>query len=214
MEGATRNEEWETDAEQQARPFDLQDTMESMMRITFCGLGGTIVGLSLEKRLEAAKLTTAEGVAAAARRKRGRFASSTARQSSHPLSVTWAVSCMVFCSVLEASRLASPSALLAKQVGSACGTPVPLLGDDRKTAGSSAAIAVADYSIGGAVAGVICSFGRRMYARNSAMTLRGPRRLAGLLPGLALGMAAGTIQSAINYGAERLKESSRKNGSE
>ena len=51
--------------------FDMEDIMESMVKISFCGLGGTVIGLSLEKRLESMKLTTAEGIAAAARRKRG-----------------------------------------------------------------------------------------------------------------------------------------------
>eukprot|EP00536_Pseudo-nitzschia_multiseries_P007233 jgi/Psemu1/304717/fgenesh1_kg.167_\ len=208
MEEATVNQDGDNEMEELPSSVDTQDVMESMMRITFCGLGGTIVGLSLEKRLEATKLTTAEGVAAAARRKRGQIASSN--QSSYPLSMTWAVSCMVFCSIMEVSRLISPSTRILTQIETMNGAPISFLkNDDNSSNKTKAALtSVADYSIGGAVAGVVCSFGRRMYARNSAMTLHSPRRLAGFLPGLALGIAAGAIQSAIEYGTEQLKESS------
>mmetsp|Transcript_7455 Transcript_7455/g.16027 ORF Transcript_7455/g.16027 Transcript_7455/m.16027 type:complete len:214 (-) Transcript_7455:466-1107(-) len=211
MEEITEFQDGGNQIEEQSQSIDTQDIMESMMRITFCGLGGTIVGLSLEKRLEATKLTTAEGVAAAARRKRGQIASS--HQSSYPLSVTWAVSCMVFCSIMEVSRLTSPSTRILKQVEAMSGTLFTFIehDDDPNSKKKSAVISVADYSIGGTIAGVVCSFGRRMYSRNSVMKLHGPRRLAGLLPGLALGIAAGTIQSAIDYGTERLKESSMNN---
>mmetsp|Transcript_9387 Transcript_9387/g.23398 ORF Transcript_9387/g.23398 Transcript_9387/m.23398 type:complete len:213 (-) Transcript_9387:214-852(-) len=184
--------------------FDMEDVMESMTRITFCGLGGTIVGLSLEKRLESMKITTAEGVAAAARRKRGKTVSS--HQPSFPLSATWAVSCMVFCSVIEVSRLTSPSTWIVKQLEAAQGTTWNIK-DGETSKSTAAAISVADYSIGGAIAGVVCSFGRQMYSRNAVVKMHNPRRFSGLLPGLAIGVAAGTIQSAIDYGTDLLRES-------
>lgn len=181
---------------------DMTDVMESMTRITFCGLGGTIVGLSLEKRLESMKITTAEGVVAAARRKRGKSVAS--HQPSFPLSATWAISCMVFCSIIEISRLTSPSTWIAKQLEATTGTN---LMDDKTNKSIQSAITVSDYSIGGAVAGVVSSFGRRMYSRNAVVKLHSPRRFYGLLPGLAIGIAAGTIQTAIEYGTDLLKES-------
>mmetsp|Transcript_973 Transcript_973/g.2087 ORF Transcript_973/g.2087 Transcript_973/m.2087 type:complete len:211 (-) Transcript_973:417-1049(-) len=206
MEDVAEQQDGGNEVEELPPSIDTRDVMESMMRITFCGLGGTIVGLSLEKRLEAMKLTTAEGVAAAARRKRGKIASSN--QSSYPLSMTWAVSCMVFCSIMEVSRLTSPTTRIWKQVETMNEAPITFFknDDDSDSKTRAALISVADYSIGGAVAGVVCSFGRRMYSRNSAMALHSPRRLAGFLPGLALGIAAGTIQSAIEYGTEQMKE--------
>lgn len=186
--------------------INMEDVMESMTRITFCGLGGTIVGLSLEKRLESMKITTAEGVAAAARRKRGKIASS--QQQAFPLSMTWAVSCMVFCSIIEVSRLTSPSTWIVKQLEATKGTPWHFSEGGSNNKSIAAAISVSDYSIGGAIAGVVCSFGRRMYSRNAVVKMHSPRRFSGLLPGLAIGVAAGTIQSAIEYGADILKESS------
>jgi len=185
--------------------FDMQDVMESMTRITFCGLGGTIIGLSLEKRLESMKITTAEGVAAAARRKRGKIASS--HQPSFPLSMTWAVSCMVFCSIIEVSRLTSPSTWIVKQLEAAQAIPWNSTEGGSKNKSVETAISISDYSIGGAVAGVVCSFGRRMYSQNAVLKLHSPRRLSGLLPGLAIGVAAGTIQSTIDYGTNLLNES-------
>lgn len=83
--------------------FDMEDIMESMVKISFCGLGGTVIGLSLEKRLESMKLTTAEGIAAAARRKRGGMR--TAHQSN--LVTTWALSCIAFSSIIEVRTFSS-----------------------------------------------------------------------------------------------------------
>lgn len=194
--------------------FDLEDVMESMTRITFCGLGGTIVGLSLEKRLESMKITTAEGVAAAARRKRGKMAHNS-HQPSFPLSFTWAVSCIVFCSIIEVSRLTSPSSWILKQLEATKGEPYSFSkgggasnpNSNRNSKSIATAISIADHSIGGAIAGVVFSFGRRMYTQNAAVKMRSTRRFSGLLPGLAIGVAAGTIQSAINYGTDLMKES-------
>ena len=192
---------------QQVSSMDMENVMESMTRITFCGLGGTIVGLSLEKRLESLKITTAEGIAAAARRKRGAIASS--RQQSLPLPVTWAVSCMVFCSIIEVSRLASPTTWIAKKLDSITkGTPSSFSESDSNDKSIAAAILVADHSIGGSIAGVVCSFGRRMYSRNSAVKMHRYPRFSGLLPGLAIGVVAGTVQCGIQFGTDALRKSS------
>mmetsp|Transcript_3687 Transcript_3687/g.9649 ORF Transcript_3687/g.9649 Transcript_3687/m.9649 type:complete len:208 (+) Transcript_3687:146-769(+) len=193
---------------QQISSIDMENVMESMTRITFCGLGGTIVGLSLEKRLESLKITTAEGIAVAARRKRGAIASS--RRQSLPLPATWAVSCMVFCSIIEASRLASPTTWIATKLDFVPkGTPSSAsegISNDKSTA---AAILVADHSIGGSIAGVVCSFGRRMYSRNSGVKMHSYPRFSGLLPGLAIGVVAGTVQFGIQYGTDVLNEYSK-----
>jgi hypothetical protein len=104
MEEAIGKEQTEYDNEKDAGEtessidiFDMEDIMESMVKISFCGLGGTVIGLSLEKRLESMKLTTAEGVTAAARRKRGGMR--TAHQSN--LVTAWALSCIAFSSIIE-----------------------------------------------------------------------------------------------------------------
>jgi len=181
-----------------ARP-GIEDIMESLVKITLGGVGGTVIGLSLEKRLEVMKLTTAEGIAAAARRKRGRV-------TTHQLNLVtaWALSCLVFCTIIETSRLTSPSTWILKQInGRSYSTAL-----DIKIM-KAPAITIADYSIGGALAGVTCSFGRNMYSsRNySLMKLGRPRKFSGFLSGLALGLTAGAFQAAIDYGTSMLKNS-------
>ena len=170
----------------QPSSIDMEDLMESMTRITFCGLGGTIVGLSLEKRMESMKIATAEGVAAAARRKRGKIASS--HQSAFPLSMTWAVSCMVFCSIIEVSRLSSPSTWIVNQANAITGKPLDISESNPNKKTIAAAVSVSDHSIGGSIAGVVCSFGRRMYSRNSVVRVHSPRRFSGLLPDSSLAL--------------------------
>lgn len=202
----TMEQEHQEDNENEAlSSIDMEDVMESMTRITFCGLGGTIIGLSLEKRLESLKITTAASVAAAARRKRGKILSS--HQATIPLSVTWAISCMVFCSIIEVSRLSSPSTWILKQLQSTNKTQLGFPEFNLSNRSRETAISVADHSFGGAVAGVVCSFGRRMYSQTSVAKIYSPRRFSGLVPGLAIGFVAGTIQSAIEYGTHSLKES-------
>jgi hypothetical protein len=180
---------------------NMEDKMESVTRISFCGLGGTIVGLSLEKRLESMKITSA--LAAAARRKRGSIASS--HRPAFPLSVTWGLSCMVFCSIIEVSRLTSPSTWIIKQIEATEGTHWNFSEPGSSKERTAAAISVSDHSIGGALAGAVFSFGRSMYSRNSVVKMHSQQRSSGLLPGLVLGLAAGTVQAAIEYGSKLLK---------
>jgi len=181
-----------------ARP-GIEDIMESLVKITLGGVGGTVIGLSLEKRLEAMKLTTAEGIAAAARRKRGRM-------TTHQLNLVtaWALSCLVFCSIIESSRLTSPSTWILKQIEATNGRSYGAALDNKIM--KACTITVADYSIGGALAGATCSFGRNMYSsRNySVMKLGRLRKFSGFLSGLALGVTAGTFQAAIDYGTSVL----------
>lgn len=87
------------------------------------------------------------------------------------------------------------------------GTTYGTIGGDFKTT-KSHFITVADYSIGGAIAGVTCSFGRRMYSKNFTVVKLGrSRTISGFLSGLALGVAAGSAQAAIDYGTSVLRTS-------
>jgi hypothetical protein len=84
-------------------------------------------------------------------------------------------------------------------------TSYSTIGGDFKTT-KSPVITVADHSIGGAIAGVTCSFGRRMYSKNLTVVKLGrSRMISGFLSGLALGVAAGTAQAAIDYGTTILQ---------
>lgn len=172
----------------------MENIMESLVKITLGGMGGAVIGLSLEKRLESMKLITAEGLAVAARRKRGKI---TTHQSN--LVVAWTLSCLAFCTIIETSRLTSPSTWISNQLLD--GTE-----NSTNTYNKRPAITIADYSFGGAVAGVTCSFGRRMYSRNSSFVKHRPRTFSGFVSGLTLGVAAGTLQCAIDYGTSVLIE--------
>jgi hypothetical protein len=61
-------------------------------------------------------------------------------------------------------------------------------------------VTVADYAVGGAFAGLAGSFGRQAQFRNAISKLQGSQRLFGVGPGIALGLAAGCIQAATDYG--------------
>ena len=188
--------------------MDLQDIMESMVRITLAGCGGSIVGLSLEKRLENMRVNTTAGLSAAARRRR----SPTAAVN---LPVTWGVSCMVFCSIIEVARLTSPSTMVLTQLGwyeAVAGKSALPGADTASNKRHPAPITVADYTIGGLFAGLAGSFGRQFQMQKSMARIHhAPGRFFGVGPGLALGLFAGCVQAATDYGmaiAEQAQEQS------
>lgn len=166
----------------------LEPFMESVVRVTLAGLGGSVVGISQEKRLESIRVVTGSAAAAAARRKR----SPSAAMSNLP--ATWAISCMAFCSIIEASRHVSPTTLVLS-----LWEPDSLKKD---SVVASSLRTIGDYAFGGTIAGIAGSFGRSTHLRQrlpNAM-FRGPRRFFGLVPGFALGFAAGLLQASIDYG--------------
>ena len=55
--------------QQQQQTAALSNIMESIVKITLAGLGGAIVGLSIEKRLSDMRVTTPQAMTAEARRK-------------------------------------------------------------------------------------------------------------------------------------------------
>lgn len=192
--------------------IDLQDIMESIARITLAGFGGSIVGLSLEHRLQSMRVTTAAGLSAAARRKRSPLAAVN-------LPITWGISCMVFCSIVEVSRLTSPSSILLRQMG----WQKTILDDYYQSSAPSTTalsqkqtppppITIVDYTIGGFFAGLAGSVGRHLsLQRSSAVTrIPSPGKYFGVGPGLGLGLLAGCIQAAADYGVglaeQRLRE--------
>eukprot|EP00980_Cylindrotheca_fusiformis_P003174 scaffold721_cov131-Cylindrotheca_fusiformis.AAC.64 len=167
---------------------NAEKVMESVVRISFAGLVGSIIGLGQKGRLESMRVLTGAAATAAARRKR-----SAAPQTNLPL--TMALSCMMFCTVLETSRLTSPSTLLLNSRGLAAPT-----GEADKL--QSATITVADFTFGGAMAGIASSFGKTSQKRLPIAAFRASGRFFGLLPGILLGFAAGSIQAAADYGID------------
>ena len=168
----------------------LENVMESIVRISFAGLGGSIIGLGQKRRLESMRVLTGAAATAAARRKR------LSPQMNMPW--TMALSCMAFCAVIETSRLASPASMLF---------PSSLMQEsDYDEASRRAITTVANFTIGGAVAGLAGSFGRTSQKRLPIVApFRGSKRFFGLLPGIGLGLIFGSLQAASDYGIEHLE---------
>ena len=221
--------------------------MESIVRITLAGLGGSIIGLSVEKRLEAMRVTTAASLTAAARRKRSPLSPMATSKLVLTPSISWGLSCMMFCAIIETCRLTSPATWLfgtvqnilttmtldGENVGRtrdgqllqrkededvvgpgtnittmSMNTSMPIPKTMTQTTppptGSVAikagAITITDYMIGGAMAGVAGSYGRRIHFHNSIAKLHGNKPFIGFIPGISLGVMAGCVQAIIDYG--------------
>jgi hypothetical protein len=211
---------------------DLQNVLESIARITLAGFGGSIVGLSLQKRLESMRVRTAAGLSAAARRKRAPVPMNKSLPVNLP--IRWGVSCMIFCSIIEASRLTSPSTMVLRNMGwytlehnynDDCNdtennnnnniTNASIVAEYR-TGPASSFITVADYAIGGLVAGLAGSVGQNFHLQQSAMSFSTTRRVLspgryfGVGPGLGLGLMAGCLQAAIDYGISLAEQQSQR----
>jgi hypothetical protein len=205
---------------------DVQNVLESIARITLAGCGGSIVGLSLEKRLESMRVRTAAGLSAAARRKRApsvRNSTLLLPSSSMRLPMSWSISCMVFCSIIEASRLTSPSTILLRTMGfyssddndnNNNNTDDSLIGVSwkQRSPPKSYNITVADYTIGGLLAGLAGSLSRKFHLNGSSMLstrIPSPGRYFGVGAGLGLGLMAGCIQAATDYGISLAEQAQR-----
>ena len=171
--------------------------MESVVRVTLAGLGGSIVGLSQEKRLESMRVSPAK--TALARRKRGKMMSN--------LPLTWALSCMAFCTIIETCRLTSPSTMIVRALEPSTGFPSNSLGTNL----SQPITTISDYTIGGACAGIAGSFGRNTLLRKRlpVAMFRGSQRFFGLVPGIALGIIAGGVQAGLDYGVQYFEIAAR-----
>ena len=196
-------------------PFSLEGVMESLVRITLAGLGGSMLGLSQERKLESMRVLTGAAATAAARRKRA----PSAQLANLPL--TWAISCMTFCAIVEASRQLSPSSMILSTVlgdqSSDNGTSNP---DDEIKSHANQKIdqsttsflgTVVDFTFGGAVAGFAASMGRNTHLRKQlpSSMLRGSQRFFGVVPGVSLAFVAGIIQASTDAGiayVERLRQ--------
>lgn len=191
----------------------LEEAMESVVRITLAGLGGSMLGLSQERKLESMRVVTGAAATAAARRKRA----PSAQLANLPLA--WAISCMAFCAMIEASRRLAPSSLLILSI-------IPdRQNDNSTTTGSQEGFVVAnprffqtflgtvaDFTFGGAMGGFAASMGRNSHLRKHlpSSMLRGSQRFFGVLPGIALGFVAGIVQASTDAGIAYLEEQQQK----
>lgn len=193
----------------------LENVMESVVKITLAGFGGSMVGLGLQRQQQLQKITaknnngTNNGLPLPKRPPVGRTARSVAQMN---LPATWAISCMVFAGILESSRQSSPTTVLLQKLSQ------ENIADETFPSSSSFLFdrevrfttlrAVGDYTLGGTVAGLAGAFAQRRkpFAVATGTVLRSSRAgqrpwsAWGLAAGMALGFLGGVVQAAIDVG--------------
>lgn len=161
--------------------------MESLVRITFVGSGGSLVGLALQKQ-QSFTATPRPVVLANSNYKH--------------LPMTWALSCMLFALVMETSRIVSPTSSLLTHWSSSSSKEESFYYGKYQT---MAATAIGDCTVGGMVAGLAGVLGMHRQQRNRGGG--GPILIAwGLGVGALLGGLLGTIQAGIDVGNVYLLE--------
>ena len=102
------------------------------------------------------------------------------------LPASWAVACITFSGAIETVKLSQPTSRLFTGVNQYLGTMV-------------------DMSIGGALAGALFR-GAQIRSASSKAPIIAPRIMAGLGPGLLLGILAGVLQSGGNYATDEIQK--------
>ncbi|GAX09349.1 hypothetical protein FisN_6Lh281 [Fistulifera solaris] len=173
-----------------AKGVSWERLMESLVRITFAGSGGSLVGLALQKQQLASTNIPRPVV--------------LVNKNKH-LPMTWAISCMFFAWVMETSRLVSPTSSAMTYLLSATGQNSWIQNDY----GKIAVTAVGDSMVGGTVAGLAGVIGMNQYRRRLVVgNVRPPPIMVawGLGVGALLGALFGTIQAGIDAGNFYLQE--------
>jgi len=91
--------------------------------------------------------------------------------------VSWAIACISFAGIIESSRLLSPFSYL--------GLKQPYL------------TTIGDHTLGGAIAGAVFR-GMQIQSGKSKSPILAPRIMAGLIPGVTLGLLAGCLQATVD----------------
>lgn len=153
-------------------------TAETCVRITAAGFGGSLIGLSKERQEQ--QHHSVSVIRQAARRH---------RPTRTNLPVTWSLGCMVFVGVLESCRRSSPASNLlehAQKYAALNHVQISVPETWSTPIAQQVAITIADYGIGGTVAGLAGALARRTSVLSLTTT------------GLALGIVAGIFQAASN----------------
>jgi uncharacterized membrane protein len=192
-----------------------EDTLESLVRITLAGFGGSVIGRA-QQRQQAGMATTSSTSTSTSSNNRRRQRPPMAAARVNQINIlgnqprTWALSCMIFALILETSRRSSPTTTLLQSVSSM----------DEDSVKHTAITAVGDYTVGGTAAGLVGALaGWTQKARTTlsanAMQLpasilsskagRRPLVLWGLGAGMSLGFVAGIFQAGVDVGNIYLK---------
>jgi len=153
-------------------------SLESTSRIALAGFGGALVGLALARKQVTPLKPSGRALIA-----RGR------RYTNQELSRRWAVSCLAFATIFEATRLIAPCSFF-----------------DFSSPYNKQFQVIGDYSIAGAIAGFalrgmpIQTFGKKMMGSNQT-----PRLGAGMAAGLVLGFIPGVLVAGLTFLEDQLE---------
>jgi hypothetical protein len=166
-----------------ARRKSLEETLESLVRVTLAALGGAAVGLAQQQQVAPPPPGP-------------RRTAAPLPHVSYPPRA-WALSCLTFVLILETSRRTSPVTMMMNATGRNGSLPPAL-------------VTVGDYTVGGLLAGAAGSWGRRV-PRLPAMR-QPPRRLwFGMGTGMLLGCGAGLLQAALDASTSYLQAAAAAN---
>jgi len=209
----------------------LETTMESLVRITLAGFGGSLVGLAQQRQQPTTGTVSSSSSSAASAadgsnmgsrqgRRRPPSAASVANQKNSKGNQprTWALSCMIFGLILETTRRSSPtSALLDLLYPNERNHAILWNRQVRDTA----VTAVGDYTLGGTISGLVGALAgwtdraRTTLSANAMQVPAGilaskagrrPLIMWGLGAGMSLGLMAGLFQAGIDVGNLYLQE--------
>ena len=191
-------------------PSTIEQLMESIVRVTLAGFAASTIGLAHERRGGGDGAVSSPITKLKTRpQSRHRVPPTRLMQSQKNLPLTWALSSMLFVSVLESCRFASPTTILYDTVmpyfkgdesldsAAAHKNEESASFDYQKTA----LIAFGDYAIGGSIAGLAGAWGSRR--RQIPGVVRPPSAAWlgwGLGTGLLLGCVAGIFQAGVEVG--------------
>ena len=184
------------------RVVSTEDLLESVVRVTLAGFGAALVGLASERRQHQSSQT--KRLVGPPRR--------VASFQQQNLPLVWAFSGMLFVTMLETCRLASPTtalyqAFLEEESNNSKDDAKETLPTNRYF--HTAVVSLGDYALGGSVAGIAGALGSRGRASASLTGVRPPSMAWGLGTGLALGCLAGSLQAGIGVTSlylERLQQ--------
>jgi hypothetical protein len=193
---------------------DLTDTLESIVRITLAGFGGSVVGLAQQRQQPGTATSSASNSTTSANNRNRQRPPMAAARVSQMSTVgnqprTWALSCMIFALILETSRRSSPTTAILQSASSSDEESLSFNDRMKRKAGTT----IGDYAIGGTAAGLVGALAgwtqnaRTMLSANamqipasilSSKAGRRPLLIWGLGAGMSLGLVAGFFQAGID----------------
>lgn len=164
------------------------DMMESVVKITLAGFGGSLVGYAKQEQQKGQ--SPSGGVLSSPQHRRGRPTTMQHQPVAGLLPRQLALSCMVFTLILETCRHTSPTTSLLRLLDNSSDNNSL---SHRSPIQERAIKTVGDYTIGGMLAGAVGVLSLR-----SRTTRFRQLALFGIGAGLGVGLAAGILQAGVD----------------